>query len=337
MSYIEFKNVNKEFENQSIFSNFNFQVKKGDFVTLLGPSGCGKSTLLRCLAGFEPISSGHIFLDGVDITKKSPQERNIGMIFQQYSLFPTMTVYENIAFGLKMQRCNKKEAQERIEDIITMVDLQGNEKKYPSQLSGGQQQRVALARGLVTRPKVLLLDEPFSAIDAKLRKSLQHKLRTIHKNLGMTSIFVTHDQDEAMILSDVIHVTNKGNIEQSGTALDLYNKPQTHFVASFIGNNNILTQEEYFIISSEINEQKYIIIRPETIELSHTPCENKNAICHKGRIISCRHQGNIIHYHVDIQGVQVSVEKISESRNIYHENECLYVSINRDAINYVDA
>ncbi len=336
MSYIEFKNVCKEFENQSIFSNFNFQVNKGDFVTLLGPSGCGKSTLLRCLAGFEPISSGHIFLDGVDITKKKPQERNIGMIFQQYSLFPTMTVYENIAFGLKMQKYSKKVAQEHIEDIITMVDLQGNEKKYPSQLSGGQQQRVALARSLVTRPKVLLLDEPFSAIDAKLRKSLQHKLRTIHKNLGMTSIFVTHDQDEAMILSDVIHVTNKGTIEQSGTALELYNTPKSHFVASFIGNNNILTQEEYFTLSNEHCAQKHIIIRPETLELSHTPCQDTNAFCHKGRIISCRYQGNIIHYHVNIQGIQISVEKLSESSNVFHENECVYVSIHKNTLNYVD-
>lgn len=337
MSYIEFKNIHKEYGNQNIFTDFSFSIEKGDFVTLLGPSGCGKSTLLRCLAGFENISKGHIFLDGIDITQKRPQERNVGMIFQQYSLFPTMTVYENIAFGLKMQQYSKHEIQKRIHEMLTMVDLQDSENKYPSQLSGGQQQRVALARCLVTQPKVLLLDEPFSAIDAKLRKSLQHKLRTIHKELGITSIFVTHDQDEAMILSDIIHVTNKGTIEQSGTALELYSNPQSHFVASFIGNNNILTQDEYFSISNEHCSYKYIVIRPELIALQDSPCTEKDTLCTKGRIVSCRHQGNIINYQVDLQGVPITVEKISESKNIYSANQILYVCIKKSDINYINS
>ena len=193
MSYIEFKNINKYYGDNQVLKNISLNVEKGQFVTLLGPSGCGKSTLLRCLSGLEEISSGQIIMDGKDITDLEPKDRNIGMVFQHYSLFPNMTVEENIAFGLKMKKKPKEEIAEKVKQAMEMVELTGKEKEYPDNLSGGQQQRVALARSIVQEPKVLLLDEPLSAIDAKLRKSLQNSIKQVHKALGLTWIFVTHD------------------------------------------------------------------------------------------------------------------------------------------------
>lgn len=206
MSYIRFENLSKNYGQKEVLKDINLEIEKGTLVTLLGPSGCGKSTLLRCLAGLETVSSGKIFLDGKDITDISPRDRGIGMVFQQYSLFPNMTVEQNIAFGLKIKKTDKNIIQEKVNDIINIVGLKEQAKQYPSQLSGGQQQRAALARAIVTEPKVLLLDEPLSAIDALLRHSLQIEIRRIQQELGITAIFVTHDQDEAMVMSDVIHL-----------------------------------------------------------------------------------------------------------------------------------
>lgn len=194
MSYIRFENLSKNYGQKEVLKDINLEIEKGTLVTLLGPSGCGKSTLLRCLAGLETVSSGKIFLDGKDITDISPRDRGIGMVFQQYSLFPNMTVEQNIAFGLKIKKTDKKVIQEKVNDIISIVGLKEQVKQYPSQLSGGQQQRAALARAIVTEPKVLLLDEPLSAIDALLRHSLQIEIRRIQQELGITAIFVTHDQ-----------------------------------------------------------------------------------------------------------------------------------------------
>ena len=200
MAYIEFRNITKMFGDNRVLDEITMEVQKGDLVTLLGPSGCGKSTRLRCLSGLESVTEGQIFLDGEDITETPPSQRNVGMVFQQYSLFPNMTVEQNIAFGLKMKKAAPEVIDEKVRGAIRMVELEGKEKSYPANLSGGQQQRVALARSIVMEPKVLLLDEPLSAIDAKLRKSLQSSIRQIHKELGLTTIFVTHDQDEAMVM-----------------------------------------------------------------------------------------------------------------------------------------
>lgn len=210
MSYINFENIVKDYGQNKVLKGINLQIEKGKLITLLGPSGCGKSTLLRCLAGLEQVTSGHIYLDGEDITALAPQKRNVGMVFQQYSLFPNMTVEQNIGFGLKMQKIPNDIIADKVKDAIELVELKGKEKSYPANLSGGQQQRVALARSIVMGPKVLLLDEPLSAIDAKLRKSLQSRIREIHNELNLTTIFVTHDQDEAMVMSDVIQLFNQG-------------------------------------------------------------------------------------------------------------------------------
>lgn len=196
MSFVEIKNFEKSFGDTKVLKNLSLNIEEGEFITLLGPSGCGKSTLLRCIAGLNSIDSGSIFIDNKDMTNTLPKDRHIGMVFQNYALFPNMTVWENIGFGLKMKK--EKDYDEKIKSIIDMVELNGKEDYYPNELSGGQQQRVAFARALITRPKILLLDESLSALDAKIRKSLRDKLRKIQKQLGITTIFVTHDQEEAL-------------------------------------------------------------------------------------------------------------------------------------------
>ena len=225
MSYIRFENVVKKFGDNMVLKGIDLDIERGDFVTLLGPSGCGKSTLLRCLSGLEDVSGGRIFLDGKEITYTEPSKREIGMVFQQYSLFPNMNVFDNIAFGLRMKKTPQDEISAKVKKAVEMVALEGRENAMPSELSGGQQQRVALARSIVTEPKVLLLDEPLSAIDAKLRKSLQKEIRRIQRDMGITTVFVTHDQDEAMVMSDVIHLFNAGRIEQSGSPIEMYTRP----------------------------------------------------------------------------------------------------------------
>ncbi|CAN7594502.1 ABC transporter ATP-binding protein [Peribacillus frigoritolerans] len=210
MSYVTIEQVTKGYDNQLVLNNISLTLKKGEFATLLGQSGCGKSTLLRSIAGLEDVDVGRILIDGKDITDLSPRQREVGMVFQSYALFPNMNVFDNIAYGLKMKKV--KNLKSKVNNMIDMVDLIGKEESYPHQLSGGQQQRVALARALVMEPKVLLLDEPLSALDAKIRKSLQKELKRIQKELDITTIFVTHDQEEAMTMSDRIFVMNKDKL-----------------------------------------------------------------------------------------------------------------------------
>lgn len=215
MSYIRFENLSKSFGKNEVLTDINLEVEKGQLVTLLGPSGCGKSTLLRCLAGLETVTSGRVYLDGEDITDKNPKDRDIGMVFQQYSLFPNMDVAQNVAFGLKMKKVPKEEITKRVEEMVDIVGLSDHLHHYPAEMSAVSSSVRALARAMVTHPKVLLLDEPLSAIDALLRHSLQVEIRRIQKEMDITAIFVTHDQDEAMVMSDVINLMYQGKIEQS--------------------------------------------------------------------------------------------------------------------------
>lgn len=242
MSFVEIKNFEKSFGDTKVLKNLSLNIEEGEFITLLGPSGCGKSTLLRCIAGLNSIDNGSIFIDNKDMTNTLPKDRHIGMVFQNYALFPNMTVWENIEFGLKMKK--EKDYDEKIKSIIDMVELNGKENYYPNELSGGQQQRVAFARALITRPKILLLDESLSALDAKIRKSLRDKLRKIQKQLGITTIFVTHDQEEALAVSDRVFVMNKGEISQFGTPEEIYTNPANEFMVDFIGNYNIFKGED---------------------------------------------------------------------------------------------
>ena len=237
---IEIKNISKSFGDKCILNDVSISVKKGEFLTLLGASGCGKTTLLRMLAGFGHPDSGEILINGVDITDIPPHERPVNTVFQRYALFPHLDVYENIAFGLKLQKVPEDEIDKRVRKVLKMVSMTDYEDRDVESLSGGQQQRVAIARAIVNEPKVLLLDEPLSALDLKMRKDMQIELKEMHRKLGITFVYVTHDQEEALTLSDTIVVLDDGNIKQIGTPTDIYNEPQNAFVADFIGESNIL-------------------------------------------------------------------------------------------------
>lgn len=321
MAYIEFKNITKAYDDQIVLKDFSLDIEKGEFITLLGASGCGKSTLLRCLAGLESLDGGELFIDGENITSKNSNQRNVGMIFQQYSLFPTMNIYDNIAFGLKMKKRNKDEINKEVSTALKMVNLEGSENKYPSQLSGGEQQRVALARCIVTKPKVLLLDEPFSAIDAKLRRELQARIKEIHKELGVTSIFVTHDQDEAMIMSDKIHLMSKGVIAQSGAPAEIYLNPKTEYVASFIGEYNIFDWEG-----------KRIAVRPEVIKISKKIFNFDNSIILKGEIADIITQKSIVRYMIKSGDKEIRADYIMNNNMDISTGDKVYVKINTSDI-----
>jgi len=243
MAYLTLSNITKQFGDAVVVDDFDLDIEKGEFVSFLGPSGCGKTTTLRMVAGFEIPTSGKVILGGADITNKAPNQRNVGMIFQAYALFPNMTVAQNIGFGLRIRKEPESAVNQRVKEMISLINLEKHADKYPYQLSGGQQQRVALARALANRPQVLLLDEPLSALDAKIRVSLRAEIRTIQKALGITAIFVTHDQEEALSISDRIVVMYEGKVEQVGTPFEIYNFPTTEFVANFVGALNTAVAE----------------------------------------------------------------------------------------------
>ena len=232
---IELKNISKNFEDQQVLKGIDLNIYENEFLTLLGPSGCGKTTLLRIIGGFEEPSNGQLIFDGKDISKVPPYKREVNTVFQKYALFPFLNVADNIAFGLNLKKMDKDVIEKKVSRMLELVGLKGFEKRDVTLLSGGQQQRVAIARALVNEPKVLLLDEPLGALDAKLRKDMQTELKKIQKEVGITFIFVTHDQEEALSMSDTIVVLNDGVIQQIGTPMDIYNEPQNRFVAEFIG------------------------------------------------------------------------------------------------------
>ena len=243
MAYLTLSNVSKQFADSYAVQDFNLDVDKGEFVSFLGPSGCGKTTTLRMIAGFEIPTDGKITLGGRDITNDPPNQRNVGMVFQAYALFPNMTVTQNIGFGLRVRKEKESDVKDRVKEMINLISLEKHANKYPYQLSGGQQQRVSLARALAIRPNVLLLDEPLSALDAKIRVSLRAEIRAIQKRLGITAVFVTHDQEEALSISDRIVVMYEGKVEQVGTPFEIYNFPKTQFVANFVGSLNTAVAE----------------------------------------------------------------------------------------------
>ena len=329
MAYIEFRGICKSYDGvNQVLKNIDLDVEKGELVTLLGPSGCGKSTLLRSLAGLEQISSGKIILDGEDITNLPVQKRGIGMVFQQYSLFQNMNVEENIAFGLKIAKMDKLTISEKVKKAIEMVDLVGKEKSYPSQLSGGQQQRVAIARAIVMEPKVLLLDEPLSAIDAKLRRELQEKIKNVQKKLKITTIFVTHDQDEAMIMSDRIHLMNQGIIEQSGKPVDLYTHPVSKFAAEFIGHYNILDKSKLnILLPLEKFDDGFYAIRPETVQIQGKPIMDNGMYTFEAVVENFISRGNVLRYTLRCGDVFFTSEVLFRSFALFEEGQKVYVGI----------
>ncbi|WP_018185168.1 ABC transporter ATP-binding protein [Kaistia granuli] len=287
MTFLTLESITKTFGNQTTIHGIDLAVERGEFVSFLGPSGCGKTTTLRMIAGFETPTSGTIKIDEKDVTDLRPNQRNIGMVFQAYALFPNMTVADNIAFGLKVAKKSSSEIAARVKEMLALIKLPDVGSRYPYQLSGGQQQRVALARALAIQPKILLLDEPLSALDAKIRISLREEIRAVQRALGITTIYVTHDQEEALSMSDRICVMNDGRIEQLGTPFEIYNYPKTRFVASFVGTLNILAgkvldstagriaiDDQEVVASTGLNgasagDTLAVALRPEALSIGH--------------------------------------------------------------------
>ncbi|MCT8329312.1 ABC transporter ATP-binding protein [Albidovulum sediminis] len=269
MSFLDITHLEKSFGAVRVVKDFNLSVEKGEFISLLGPSGCGKTTVLRMVAGFEEPSSGAIRIGGTDVVGKRPNQRNIGMVFQAYALFPNLTVAGNVGFGLKIKGTPRAEIDARVAEMLALIGLPDLGGRYPFQLSGGQQQRVALARALAPKPQVLLLDEPLSALDAKVRVSLRNEIRAIQRDLGITTIFVTHDQEEALSISDRIVVMNGGVADQVGTPFEIYNRPNTRFVANFVGQLNVFRADAGGRIGGvEVGQGEYAA-RPESLHLGH--------------------------------------------------------------------
>ena len=328
MSFVSVQKLQKSYAGSPVFENIDCHIERGEFVTLLGPSGCGKSTLLRCIAGLTPVDSGQILLDGHDIVPLSPQKRGIGMVFQSYALFPNMTVEQIVAFGLRMQKVKADESQARVREALELVELGNFAGRYPHQLSGGQCQRVALARSLVTRPRLLLLDEPLSALDARIRKHLREQIRAIQRELGLTTIFVTHDQEEALTMSDRIFLMNQGRIVQSGDAETLYTAPVDLFAAGFIGNYNLLDADSASRLLQRPVASR-LAIRPESITLGINGELDAEVRSHSLL-------GNVIRYRVRVREVELVVDVLNHSPSDLHaDGQRVSLSIDPTALREV--
>ncbi|MBR6425729.1 MAG: ABC transporter ATP-binding protein [Oscillospiraceae bacterium] len=336
---IELKNISKSFDGEMVLNNINLDIYDNEFLTLLGPSGCGKTTTLRIIGGFETADVGDVVFMGERINDLPPHKRHVNTIFQRYALFPHLNVFENVAFPLREQRVNKNEIKERVTEMLKMVALTGFEKRSVTSLSGGQQQRVAIARALISRPKVLLLDEPLAALDLKLRKDMQQELKNIQKAMGITFIFVTHDQEEALSMSDTVVVMSEGQIQQIGTPIDIYNEPKNAFVADFIGESNILdgvmlqdyrvsfSGQEFECVDAGfgLREPVDVVVRPEDVDI--VP-EEKGML--RGEVTSVTFLG--VHYEiiVDINGFKWMIqttdyEEVGAHIGLYIEPEAIHI------------
>ena len=334
MAFIEIQNLFKRFKKVVAINHIELEVDKGEMLTLLGPSGCGKTTTLRCIAGLETPDEGDIIIDGKPMLSQGfvqPSKRGIGMVFQNYAVWPHMKVFSNVVYGLKLKRLPRKEINEKAQQVLAMVGLDGLEDRYPAQLSGGQQQRVALARALVGNPKVLLLDEPLSNLDAKLREELRFEIKSLVRRMGITSVYVTHDQAEAMVISDRIVVMESGNVVQTGTAQEIYAKPANKFVADFIGTMNFMPAEVIEVLpdaggvhvrtefsdqiqcrvsgntATSAGEKVYASIRPEDVEVFLEPPQAKENLF-KGTIAHRAYLGNFLYFFVNVNDTMIRVQ-----------------------------
>ena len=327
--YVEMKNIYKRYGDFLASDNVSFGVEKGKLVALLGPSGSGKTTLLRMIAGLENPNSGDIYIDGKRVNDIQASKRGIGFVFQSYALFRYMTVYDNVAFGLKLKKMPKEQIRERVMELLELTGLAGMEKRYPNQLSGGQRQRVAFARALAPNPQVLLLDEPFAAIDAKVRTELRTWLKEMVQKLGITSIFVTHDQDEAVEVADEIIITNHGVVEQMGTPLEIYKSPHTPFVAQFIGRSSVVSEYDKLKGFERIEKADKAVIRPEFIKISKSgKLDQYISAAEEGMVTEVVFKGNRMDITVDINGISVIGERSLE-KDIVNVGEKVHVLIYR--------
>lgn len=329
---VSIMNVEKMYGENHVVKNMNMNIEEGEFLTLLGPSGCGKTTTLRMISGFELPTSGMIKVQGENVEKKEPYQRDVNTVFQNYALFPNMNVYDNVAYGLKVKKVPKAEIKERVTEVLKMIQLEGFEKRRITQMSGGQKQRVAIARAIINRPKVLLLDEPLGALDLKLRKQMQIELKRLQKKLGITFIYVTHDQEEALTMSDRIAIINEGRIEQLDTPIEIYEHPKTKFVANFIGETNLLdavvleVKGDKAVIGTEVGRAEVLInsdddysvndglsvsVRPEHMKFSRTPIEGFRI---KGIVKENIFVGNLIKMMITLNdGTEIRVNRFDAS------------------------
>lgn len=314
MSFIEINNLRKSFGNTEVLHGLNLKIARGQLATLLGPSGCGKSTLLRAIAGLNTIDEGEIIIDGRRVDGLAPKDRGLGMVFQHYALFPNMNVLDNVKFGLEMKGVDKKTRDTEAKKMIDLVGLTGKEDAYPANLSGGQQQRVALARSLVTKPDVLLLDEPLSALDAQIRVQLRGLIKSLQAELGITVILVTHDQEEAMSMSDYIFVMNQGDIVQEGSPTYIYRHPQSEFATRFIGDYNLFTKEEAAAMGAvDHAEYSYVAIRPEVLSLEAVG----DAYVYEGKVIRTSMRGSIYRLYIELDGKKMlKLDQLNRSANM---------------------
>ncbi len=317
--YVEMKHINKNFGDYEAAKDINFGIEKGKLVALLGPSGSGKTTILRMIAGLETQDSGDLVIEGTVVNDIPAGKRGIGFVFQNYALFRYMTVQQNIAFGLEVQKKPKQEIAARVEELIRLVGLEGMEKRYPDQLSGGQRQRVAFARALAPNPQLLLLDEPFAAIDAKVRKELRAWLKQMIAKVGITSIFVTHDQDEAVEVADEIIIVNEGRIEQIGTPIEIYKRPKTSFVSQFIGTSVVLDAFRGFGGFEELKEGCQVIIRPEFVECFKSDNRKFKSLMpfsEEGEITGIAFRGSYLELTLFVNGVYLTTNRSLERRPV---------------------
>jgi iron(III) transport system ATP-binding protein len=352
MAFIEIKNLFKRFRNVVAVNHIQLEVNKGEMLTLLGPSGCGKTTTLRCIAGLEKPEEGDIVIDSKPMFSEGfvqPSKRGIGMVFQNYAVWPHMKVFNNIVYGLRLQRVPRQSIQERARQVVGLVGLNGLEERYPGQLSGGQQQRVALARALVRNPKVLLLDEPLSNLDAKLREKMRFEIKSLVRRMGITSVYVTHDQAEAMVISDRVAVMDSGNVVQIGTPHEIYEKPANRFVADFIGTMNFMSGEvvqvhqdtDAVYVRTEFSKKMlcktpgitattpgkkvYASIRPEDVEVFTEPPQARENLF-KGTIVHKAYLGNLLYFFVNVDGTMIRVQVPYQVPQ--EEGQELYVFLN---------
>jgi putative spermidine/putrescine transport system ATP-binding protein len=327
--FLRIEQLVKTFGDNTVVKSVDLGFNKGEFVSLLGPSGCGKTTILRMIAGFERPTSGRILIEGKDITNLNPNQRKIGMVFQAYALFPNMNVADNIGFGLKVAGTPREEARARVEEMLTLIGLSGFGKRFPFELSGGQQQRVALARALAPQPRMLLLDEPLSALDAKIRVSLREQIRAIQRELGITTIFVTHDQEEALSISDRIVVLNAGNVEQFGAPFEIYNRPASRFVATFVGTLNTLQATVADAAGKTVSidgqvvtipalpagartgEEIALTMRPEAVSLANGSVRD---IVLDGTVSEVNFLGSVIRLKVDLGTNAINLDTFNDQR-----------------------
>lgn len=314
MSFIHINNLRKSFGNTEVLHGLNLRIARGQLAALLGPSGCGKSTLLRAIAGLNTIDEGEIIIDGRRVDDLAPKDRSLGMVFQHYALFPNMNVLDNVKFGLEMKGVDKKTRDTEAKKMIDLVGLTGKEEAYPANLSGGQQQRVALARSLVTKPDVLLLDEPLSALDAQIRVQLRGLIKSLQAELGITVILVTHDQEEAMSMSDYIFVMNQGHIVQEGSPTYIYRHPQSEFATRFIGDYNLFTKEEAAAMGAvDHADYSYVAIRPEVLSLEAID----DAYAYEGKVIRTSMRGSIYRLYIEVDGKKMlKLDQLNRSANM---------------------